>query len=281
MSTVQKPTDRKMEQRMNVQDIRTDLIAEQDALDAIVANLRTDEWATTTASPRWTVADQIGHLAYFDATATVAINDPDRFRELVAELMPAFTSDDDDVGDKVTLGDFRAMSPEQLLEAWRSNRTELADAAAALGDDERVTWYGPSMSSKSFLTARLMEVWAHGQDIADALRAERASTDRIRHIAQLGFITHKWSFQNRKLDPPSVAIRVELNAPSGDIWYFGPEEATNRILGPAEDFCLVVTQRRHVDDTELNVTGKGARSWMHVAQAFAGPPTDGPPAGSF
>lgn len=265
---------------MNVQEIRTDLIAEQDALDAIVADIRPDEWALATASPRWSVADQIGHLAYFDATAAVAINDPDRFRALVAELMPSFTSDDDEVGDTLTLGEFRAMSPTGLLEAWRTNRRALDSASASLGDDERVIWYGPSMSSKSFLTARLMEVWAHGQDIADALRSERPSTDRIRHIAQLGFITHKWSFENRKLDPPSVAVRVELNAPSGDIWYFGPNDATNKIVGPAEDFCLVVTQRRHVDDTELNVRGKAARSWMQIAQAFAGPPTDGPPAGS-
>jgi hypothetical protein len=48
------------------------------------------------------------------------------------------------------------------------------------------------------------------------------------------------------------------------------------VRGPAEDFCLVVTQRRHVDDTALRVAGDVARDWLEKAQAFAGPPTDGP-----
>ena len=44
------------------------------------------------------------------------------------------------------------------------------------------------MGAKSFLTARLMEAWAHGQDICDTVGVEREPTDRLRHIAQLGYI---------------------------------------------------------------------------------------------
>ena len=176
----------------------------------------------------------------------------------------------------MTLGIYREMAPDQLLDRWRSNRAALAQASATLADDTRISWYGPSMGAKSFLTARLMECWAHGQDVADALGVDRVPTDRLRHIAQLGFITRGWSYLNRGLEPPTVPVRVELAAPSGDTWEFGPGDAGESIVGPAADFCLVVTQRRHADDTGLAVTGASARQWMDKAQAYAGPASDGP-----
>jgi uncharacterized protein (TIGR03084 family) len=132
------------------------------------------------------------------------------------------------------------------------------------------------MGAKSFLTARLMECWAHGQDVLDALGVERTATDRLRHVARLGFITRGWSYANRGLEPPPGEVRVELAGPSGESWCFGPEDAPSAVTGPALDFCLVVTQRRHVDDTDLRITGEVARDWLEKAQAFAGPPTDGP-----
>ena len=76
-------------------------------------------------------------------------------------------------------------------------------------------------------------------------------------------------------------VDVALEAPSGGVWTWGPGDAADSVRGPAEDFCLVVTQRRHVDDTDLDVTGDLARDWLVRAQAFAGPPTDGPEPGSF
>jgi uncharacterized protein (TIGR03084 family) len=263
---------------MHVSEVRDDLLAEQQALDDIVSALPDDAWATPTPSPRWTVADQIGHLAYFDHTAALAIADPDEFTRSTQELAAALAGDDE-VGDTVTLGAFRAMTPSELLSAWRANRRELAETSASLDDDTRVVWYGPSMGSKSFLTARLMECWAHGQDVVDAVGAERPPTDRLRHIARLGFLTRGWSYVNRGLPVPDVEVRVELAAPSGDVWTLGPQTAPETIRGPAVDFCLVVTQRRHVDDTALVVGGDHARDWMLRAQAFAGAPTDGPDPG--
>ena len=176
----------------------------------------------------------------------------------------------------MTLGPSRSMSPDERLAAWRANRATLAAAGATLANDTRIDWYGPSMGSKSFLTARLMEVWAHGQDVVDTVGAVREPTDRLRHIAQLGFITRGWTYVNRGLEVPSTPVRVELTAPSGETWAFGPGDAAESIVGTAEDFCLVTTQRRHVDDTGLVVTGDSAREWMEKAQLFAGPPSDGP-----
>ena len=257
--------------------VRTDLIDEQADLDAIVDGLDDDQWKRPTPSARWTVADQIGHLAFFDRTAAWAIADEKRFASSLTDMAPVLTGQlTDDQIDDVTLGAYRAMAPSELLDAWRTNRAELANAAAALDDATRVIWYGPSMGAKSFLTARLMECWAHGQHIVDAVGVARAPTDRLRHIAQLGFITRSWTYLNRGSSAPDGAVRVELAAPSGDTWTFGPDGADQSVVGPAQDFCLVVTQCRHVDATDLVVTGDDAHEWMTMAQAFAGAATDGP-----
>ena len=260
---------------MNVSDVRADLLAEQQALDELVAGLDDDDWATPTASPRWSIADQIGHLTFFDGTAALAIDDPDAFSDHLDDMLGTIASTPEEM-DATTLDEYRAMAPSELLAAWRANRARLAEAATDLADDTRIPWYGPSMGAKSFLTARLMETWAHGQDVVDALHAERPATDRLRHIAQLGFITRGWSYANRGREAPSTPVAVELTSPSGEQWTFGPDDAEQRITGPAADFCLVVTQRRHVDDTALEVTGDVAREWMEIAQAFAGGATDGP-----
>ena len=255
-------------------DVSVDLIAEQDALDTVVDGLSPEQWQAPTPSPGWTVADQIGHLAYFDATATLAMADPDAFQAHRRQLMAAFG--DAGAAEEMTLGTFRAMAPDELLAAWRGGRVELAAAAAAIAPDARIEWYGPSMSKRSFLTARLMEAWAHGQDVVDAVGATRPATDRLRHVAQLGVITRGWSYRNRGRAVPDGDVRVELTAPSGDVWTWGDAAVADSVTGPAEDFCLVVTQRRHVDDTRLVTSGDLARDWMECAQAFAGPATTGP-----
>lgn len=256
------------------QDLAADLRAEQGALDEVVAGISDEAWRTPTPSPGWTVADQIGHLTYFDDTAALAVTDPDAFKETVAALLAG-------EGDHEDAMLQRHLEPAELLGAWRRNRARLADAAAGLGDGDRVPWYGPSMGAKSFLTARLMECWAHGQDVVDALGAERPATDRLRHVAQLGFITRGWTYVNRGLEAPPEPVRLVLDAPSGAVWHFGPDDADDVVTGPALDLCLVVTQRRHVDDTTLVVEGEAARDWLEKAQAFAGPATDPPaPAGT-
>jgi uncharacterized protein (TIGR03084 family) len=260
---------------MNVSDVLADLTAEQNALDLVVSELPETDWAKPTPSPGWTIADQIGHLMYFDGTAALAITDPEAFTATISDLMTAMVADAP-AGSDPTLESARAMDAGELLEAWRVNRLVLDAAAATLAEDTRVVWYGPSMSAKSFLTARLMEVWAHGQDIVDTVGVRREPSDRLRHIAQLGFITRGWTYVNRGEVVPEVPVRVELTAPSGATWTYGPADAVESISGPAEDFCLVVTQRRHVDDTSLEVSGEAARDWMLKAQAFAGAATDGP-----
>lgn len=257
-------------------DVAADLVAEQQALDVVVATLDDAGWAAATPSPGWSVFDQIAHLAYFDTAAALSLRDPDAFVAHRNDLVAMFV--DPAAVEFETLGRFRSMPPAELLAEWRSHRAELADAAAGVAPDARIEWYGPSMSLRSFLTARLMECWAHGQDVVDTVGGDRPVTDRIRHVAQIGVITRGWSYRNRRRDAPAGEVRVELTAPSGTVWTWGADDADASVTGPALDFCLVVTQRRHLDDTALVTTGAAAREWMEIAQAFAGPPTDGPTA---
>jgi uncharacterized protein (TIGR03084 family) len=255
--------------------LTADLEAEHDALDRIVARLEPDGWSTPTPSAGWDVADQIGHLAYFDRAAVDAITEPDRFAHDRDELFAAALADPAAL-DELTLSTARAMSPADLLAHWRSGRSELIAAAATLEEGVRVPWYGPPMSGRSFLTARLMETWAHGQDVVDAVGARRPPTARLVHVAHLGVTTRGWSYANRGLDAPGTEVFVELALPDGGTRAWGDPAAEQWVRGPIEDFCLVVTQRRHVDDTSIDTSGSDVRRWMELAQAFAGGATDGP-----
>ncbi len=149
----------------------------------------------------------------------------------------------------------------------------MCDAFASVPAGTKVPWYGPPMSPASFATARLMEYWAHGQDIADGLGVTRTPTARLRHICHLGVRTRGFSHVIRKEQPPEVDVRVELVAPDGELWTWGTGPDT--VTGPALDFALLVTQRRHRSDLALTATGAGADHWLDIAQAFAGSPGPG------
>jgi uncharacterized protein (TIGR03084 family) len=146
-------------------------------------------------------------------------------------------------------------------------------AAAPAGD--RLPWIGTTMTPAAMATARLMETWAHGLDVAEALGVRNPPTARLRHVAFLGVRTLGHSFATHGRTPPTEPVRVELEAPDGDRWVYGPPDATNRLVGPALDFCLLVTQRRHRADLALVATGSVADEWLDVAQAFTGPPGPG------
>jgi uncharacterized protein (TIGR03084 family) len=120
-----------------------------------------------------------------------------------------------------------------------------------------------------------METWAHGQDVADALGVERAATDRLRHVAHIGVRTRDFAYAVHGQAPPGEPLRIELVAPSGELWAWGPQDAAQQVTGPALDFCLLVTQRRHRDDLAVTAVGPDADAWLDIAQAFAGPPGEG------
>lgn len=260
-----------------MESVLKDLKAEYDALDQIVSELKEEQWQIVTPLDDWTIKDEISHIAYYDEAARLSATDGDAFTAHMTKMLEGIT-DLGSIFQKVNaIGS--SMPVSKLLSWWRDERTKLLDAYRKKDPKDRLPWYGPPMSAKSSATARIMETWAHGQDIVDALKIKRAGTERLKHVAHIGVTTLGWSFMNRKIDIPQDPVRIELASPSGDIWEWGPPDAENSVKGEALDFCLVVTKRRHIQDTAINTTGKAAEKWMSIAQAFAGPPEDGPKPG--
>jgi uncharacterized protein (TIGR03084 family) len=266
-------------------ELLVDLEAEYDDLQRMVEVLADDEsgWLRSTPASGWAIRDQISHLAYFDEAAHLAVTEPQKF-SLMAEAFMAQSGDPMEA--HLTRG--RAMKGAELLVWWDRAHRGMAEAFDGADPKGRVPWFGPPMGALSFVSERLMETWAHGQDVADALGVERVATDRLRHIAHLGVKARPFSYVVRGRQAPLGRISILLEAPTGVEWTWEVSETSDGsgsesvkkepgsvISGPALAFCLVVTQRRNVADTALNVRGDVANEWISIAQAFAGPPGPG------
>ncbi|MHB8263411.1 MAG: maleylpyruvate isomerase family mycothiol-dependent enzyme [Acidimicrobiales bacterium] len=303
---------------MNIPDwwptLLDDLRAEHVDLDRIASGISEDAWLRSTPAEGWDVRDSIGHLAYFDDAARMAIENPEAF-EIQVEGIGSLRFDP--IAEHLVRG--RAMSAASMLGWWRDARQSLLQCLEQADPSSRVAWYGPSMGMRSFVTARLMETWAHGQDVCDAIGGSREPTSRLRHIADLGVRTRGFSYAVRGMEIPDNEILVELAAPGsgnsrGDTWRWiagggsrpqgnmvqgnmvqgnmvqgnmvqvdemvgssGTAQAGDSIRGSALDFCLIVTERRNLADVSLQIAGEKALEWMKIAQAFAGPPGPGRP----
>jgi uncharacterized protein (TIGR03084 family) len=255
-----------------------DLRAEGDEIDALVRELPPDGWSRLTPAVGWTVAHQIAHLAWTDERALLAATAPDEFTAEFTRF--AGTAGLDGLNGVVDKAAANEATRPDLLSWWRAGRDKLAETLLALPMGTKLPWYGPPMSAASMATARLMETWAHGQDVADALGVRRTPTARLRHVAHIGVRTRDFAYLNRGLPAPAEQFRVELLGPDGDLWTWGPEDAVQRVSGPALEFCLLAVQRVHRADTALVAVGADAEQWLTIAQAFAGPTGAGRETGS-
>lgn len=247
-----------------------DLRDESDALDALVSPLSAQQWAQPTPAPGWTIAHQIAHLLWTDRVALTSITDEAAFGRLLSAAMANPTGMVDDAAEELA-----TTPPAQLLADWRATRTGLHEALRTVPDGRKLLWFGPPMSAASMATARLMETWAHGLDVADALGVEVKPSARLRSIAHLGVRTRDYAFTVHGLTPPAEPFRVELTVPDGSVWSWGPEDAAQRVSGSALDFCYLVTQRRPRAVLDVIARGPDAQRWLEIAQAFAGPPGSG------
>lgn len=245
-----------------------ELRSESDGLINLLRRLMPDQWKLATPAAGWSIQDQVSHLAFFDDAARLAAVDPERFRTLAKELMDGGM----DFPDRIA-AEHREDPPEKVLDWFIRARTELLNVFGQDGPKRRLPWYGPDMSVASSATARLMETWAHSQDIYDALSLNHPPSEGLRSIAHLGVATFAFSHVHHGLAVPTEPVRVELHSPDGQRWTWGPDDAPNSVIGPAADFALTVTQRRHWTETGLTAQGTVARNWLDIAQAFAGAPS--------
>ncbi|HZG91261.1 MAG TPA: TIGR03084 family metal-binding protein [Pseudonocardia sp.] len=253
-----------------------DLAAESAQLRGMLAGLDGTGWHRDTPAVGWTVADQVSHLAHFDDAAVRSATGPDAFRAELTRLGAGGGVDPD----RIAAG-YRDLSGAQLLAWFDRSRARLIEVFGGLEPGLRVPWFGPPMSAASALTARIMETWAHGQDVADALGVVREPTARLRHVAHIGVGARAFSYAAHRRPLPDAPVRVELTAPDGAVWSWGLPDATDRISGPALDFALLITQRRHPADLTLTITGPAAVEWAGIGQAFAGAPGRGRRPGQF
>ncbi|MFT4299728.1 MAG: TIGR03084 family metal-binding protein [Aeromicrobium sp.] len=251
--------------------VLADLAAESDQIDDWVSTLDDAGWDTVTTPEGWTVRHQIAHLMWTDRASLAAIAAGEEWDQLVhlAQQDP-FGFVDTETERLVEI------APESLLHHWRDSRTRLAGALAAVPGGTKIAWFGPPMSAASMATARLMESWAHGYDIADALGIDVPRSDRVRHVCHLGVRTRSFAYLMRGKEAPEAEVRVELVGPSGQAWTWGPEDAENRVTGSAWDFALLATRRRHRVDVDVRAEGEAADDWLNVVQTFAGLPGNDP-----
>jgi uncharacterized protein (TIGR03084 family) len=252
------------------ESIVAELRAESDQLDALVAALPEQGWRTATPAPGWTIAHQIAHLHWTDRVAVVAVTDEAGFAELLtlAAKNPGGFVDEGAEELAVT-------PPTDLLAVWRRTRTRLYEELLRVESGRKLPWFGPPMSAASMATARLMETWAHGLDVADALGVKRTASPGLKSIAHIGVRTRDFAFAVNGLPAPAEPFLVELRAPDGAAWSWGPADAAQRVTGSAEDFCMLVTQRRPHAELDVAAVGPDAERWLTIAQAFAGPPGSG------
>ncbi|MET3953150.1 uncharacterized protein (TIGR03084 family) [Rhodococcus sp. OAS809] len=255
--------------------VLADLHAESESLDQLVAHLPARQWTLPTPATGWTIAHQIGHLLWTDLAALHALTQPETFHSQY--VVPA-SSGDPHFADTAA-ENYSKLPPAILHSTWRMHQRRLSDALHRVPPGTKLAWFGPPMKPTTMTTARLMETWAHGHDVADALGVTRTPTARLRSIADLGIRTRAFSFTVHQLSPPRESVRVELTVPTESagerVWTWGPEDAPESVMGSALDFCLLVTKRAHRDDLDLKATGPGADRWLDIAQAFAGPPGPG------
>ncbi len=250
--------------------VLADLQAEGDQLEDLVVTLDDEGWRVPTPARGWDVAHQVAHLAWTDEMALAAATDRAAWDAGVRE---ALADPDGFVDAQAARG--AASPPAALLARWRTARAALAAALRDLPEGTRLPWYGPPMSATSMATARFMETWAHGRDVAAALGVELPAHDRVRHVVHLGVRTRDFAFGNRGLPAPDEEFHLALTLPGGEVVEHGPADAAQRVTGSAHDFALLVTQRVHRDDTDLVAVGEDANAWLDLAQAFAGPSGDG------
>lgn len=256
--------------------VQIDALREEAAqLYALLCAVPEERWHQPTTFKAWTPWDVVAHLHMGDHQGLTTLRDPEQFLAFRTQLTATRLSRRDYTREWIGPLDGAA-----LRERWYATLQTLCETFMNADPQVKLTWSGPGMKPRMFVTARQMETWAHGFEISDLLKHPRTHGDRLHGIATLGVRTYGWTFSNRDMALPGEAPYVCLSAPSGALWEWNQPQPDNYVKGHAVDFCQVVTQVRNIADVSLDVQGPAATAWMAIAQCFAGPPEDPPAPGS-
>ena len=240
------------------------LAREQTGLQTELGNLATDDWFRPTPAKGWDVRDTVAHLADIDE---IAIDTCTAGPRPLNDFAAQFASPEDTTLWGVLRG--RRRSGREVLTWWEDTSSRERDVLAGVDAAMRIPW-GIGMRRQSLVTARLMETWAHGLDVREAVGLPVVDSDRLRHVAWLGYRALPYAFSFAGRERPPGELRVEVTSPSGDeIWEYGPADAPNRITGPAGELCRLFAHRISRDEARgLAAEGDGAVAALEVARAF-------------
>jgi uncharacterized protein (TIGR03084 family) len=249
---------------MTDRSILDDYEAEQRDLYAVLTALAAEDWSKPTPAVGWDVRDSVSHLADTEEIAVdTATGGPRSLNEEAAKYADgaAFTQSGCDRG--------RAMKPEDVLDWWWTAAARTRATLADLDTSARIPW-GLGMGWRAFVTARLMEHWAHGLDIRAAVGAPAPDTERLRHVAWICVNALPYAFRLGGVEAPEGhSLRVEVTGPAGDAWRFGPDDATDVITGPAGQWCRLAVQRiTRAAAPDLHADGPLAELALDHARAF-------------
>jgi uncharacterized protein (TIGR03084 family) len=240
-----------------------DLEAEQLSTQAVLRDLAPDEWFRATPAKGWDVRDTVAHLSDTDE---IAVDTCTGGARPLNDFAAALASPEDVTFWGVLRG--RRRSGPEVLAWWEDTSAVERETLARLDPAMRVPW-GLGMRPNSLVTARLMETWAHSLDVHTALGVAKPDTDRLRHVAWLGYRALPYAFGVAGRERPPGKLRVELTLPSGARCELGPADAPHRVIGPAGEFCrLFVHRLDRADATSLRAEGDGAVAALEVARAF-------------
>ncbi|MDJ0925624.1 MAG: DinB family protein [Acidimicrobiia bacterium] len=254
-----------------MREILSDLVAEQQALDQFLQRISERQWNLPTSAPGWSIKDTVSHLAYTERFAARAIEEgPTVIKKARITDIDEWTA----LG--VTEG--RGMRYQQVIEWWRNSRADVVDALSRMDGTDRVAWIAGDMSARAFGTLRLMETWAHGLDIKDAMDGlltfdeeeddPLADTSRIRHVAWLAHRMLPYAFSEAGEEFPETGIRLELMGPSYARWVYGPEDSEDVIKGIAGEWCRIAVHRLDYGATSLKAEGANAETALKVVRTY-------------
>ncbi len=254
-----------------MREILSDLVAEQQALDQFLQRISERQWNLPTSAPGWSIKDTVSHLAYTEQFAARVI-------EQGPSVIKKAKLGDIDEWTALGVKEGRGMRYQQVIEWWRNSRADVVDALSRMDGSDRVHWVAGDMSARAFATLRLMETWAHGLDIKDAMEGlltfdeeeedPTADTSRIRHIAWLAHRMLPYAFSEAGEKFPQAGIRLELMGPRYARWVYGPDDAEDVIKGVAGEWCRIAVQRLDHGATSLKAEGTNAETALRVVRTY-------------
>jgi uncharacterized protein (TIGR03084 family) len=239
-------------------EIFDDLQAEQEQLDAVLAELPPEAWNSASAAEGWTIADVVLHLAQTEeAVAATAAGVPLAWREYGGDVESAMSA----------MVNAQRDDTPSLLPRWRTARAAAMTALRQADPGQHLPWVHTAVRPAALATTRLAEHWAHALDIVTPLGIDYPDTARLRHVAWLAHRTLPYALQLEGL--PVHDLYCELMSPDGAVWRYGPPEAASSITGPAAAFCRVAAKRLAPGESGLITHGPQAVTALRVIRTYA------------